>query len=85
MTAYQLPTKQLKVKPRRTAHIQPCALELTAMLGCWASAGDLTSAAACRESAKRLHECMAKPVSDINECSPNLCYEWIADHAIAII
>ncbi|KAI5474475.1 hypothetical protein MNV49_003220 [Pseudohyphozyma bogoriensis] len=52
---------KLKVKPRRTAHIQPCALELTAMLGCWASSGDLMSSAACKESAKKLHECMSKP------------------------
>jgi hypothetical protein len=32
------------------------------MLGCWASSGDLASANACKEAAKRLHECMAKPV-----------------------
>lgn len=32
------------------------------MLGCWASAGDLASAGACKESAKKLHECMLKPV-----------------------
>lgn len=53
---------QLKVKPKRTAHVQACALELTAMLSCWASAGDLVNAKECRDSAKRLHECMAKPV-----------------------
>lgn len=32
------------------------------MLGCWASKADLASAHECRESAKRLHECMSKPV-----------------------
>ncbi|BGP17017.1 hypothetical protein JCM10213_000348 [Rhodosporidiobolus nylandii] len=53
---------KLKVKPRKTAYVQPCALELTAMLGCWASAGDITNAKECRESAMRLHECMSKPM-----------------------
>ncbi|ORY87508.1 hypothetical protein BCR35DRAFT_289601 [Leucosporidium creatinivorum] len=52
---------KLKVKPKRQQHIQACALELTAMLGCWASAGDLVGANACKESAKKLHECMSKP------------------------
>ncbi|KAM0748615.1 hypothetical protein T439DRAFT_68705 [Meredithblackwellia eburnea MCA 4105] len=47
---------KLKVKPKRTAHIQPCALELTAMLGCWASSGDLNSVNQCRDAAKKLHE-----------------------------
>jgi len=36
------------------------------MLGCWASAGDLVGANACKESAKKLHECMSKPVSWLN-------------------
>merc|ERR1712230_38960 len=53
---------KLKVKPRKTPYVQPCALELTAMLGCWASSGDLVNAKDCREAAIRLHECMAKPV-----------------------
>ncbi|TNY17803.1 hypothetical protein DMC30DRAFT_419428 [Rhodotorula diobovata] len=52
---------KLKVKPRKTPYVQPCALELTAMLGCWASSGDLVNAKDCREAAIRLHECMAKP------------------------
>lgn len=54
---------QLKVKPRRTQHVQACALELTNMLSCWATHGDVTSSTQCKEAAKRLHECMAKPVS----------------------
>ncbi|KAL8280756.1 hypothetical protein RQP46_006760 [Phenoliferia psychrophenolica] len=52
---------KLKVKPRRQPHIQPCALELTAMLGCWASFSDLSNNGACKESAKALHLCMTKP------------------------
>lgn len=54
---------QLKVKPRRAPQVQACALELTAMLGCWASSGDLANVSHCREASKRLFECMAKPVS----------------------
>lgn len=54
--------RQLKVKPRKTAHVQPCALELTNMLSCWASSGDLASSTACRDAAARLQECMRKPV-----------------------
>ncbi|GAA6043673.1 hypothetical protein JCM8097_008602 [Rhodosporidiobolus ruineniae] len=54
---------KLKVKPRKTAYVQPCALELTAMLGCWASAGDLASQKECKEAAMRLHECMSKPLA----------------------
>ena len=54
---------QLKVKPKRTQHVQACALELSAMLGCWASQGDLAGAGQCKDAAKRLHECMMKPVS----------------------
>lgn len=67
------PRSQLKVKPRRANHIQPCALELTAMLGCWASAGDLASAGACKESAKKLHECMMKPVRPLRLPSQGEC------------
>ncbi|GAA5871721.1 hypothetical protein JCM16303_000844 [Sporobolomyces ruberrimus] len=52
---------KLKVKPRKTPYVQPCALELTSMLGCWASSGDLTSSKDCREAAMRLKECMTKP------------------------
>lgn len=59
LTAFLL---QFKVKPRKTSYVQPCALELTAMLGCWASAGDIASAKECKEAALRLHECMTKPV-----------------------
>lgn len=54
--------RQLKVKPRKTPHVQPCALELTNMLSCWASSGDLASSTACRDAAARLQECMRKPV-----------------------
>ncbi|GAA5864128.1 hypothetical protein JCM5296_001683 [Sporobolomyces johnsonii] len=53
--------QKLKVKPRKTPYVQPCALELTAMLGCWATSGDVVSAKDCRDSAMRLHECMTKP------------------------
>lgn len=53
--------QKLKVKPRKTAHVQPCALELTNMLSCWASSGDLASSTACRDAAARLQECMRKP------------------------
>ncbi|KAK4334808.1 Mitochondrial ribosomal protein subunit Mrp10 [Rhodotorula toruloides] len=51
-----------KVKPRKQAHVAPCALELTTMLGCWASSGDLTSGRECREAMLRLQECMRKPM-----------------------
>lgn len=53
---------QLKVKPRRVAQVQACSLELTAMLSCWASSGDLASSSMCKDAAKKLHECMSKPV-----------------------
>ncbi|GAA6062158.1 hypothetical protein JCM10212_002370 [Sporobolomyces blumeae] len=53
--------QKLKVKPRKVPYVQPCALELTAMLGCWASSGDVTSMKECKESALRLSECMTKP------------------------
>lgn len=70
---------QLKVKPRRQPHIQPCALELTAMLGCWASFSDLSNTNACKESAKALHLCMMKPVRPFSRgsgSSPGLVAAW---------
>ena len=64
---------QLKVKPRRQQHVQACALELTNSLSCWASYGDVTSTTQCKDAAKRLHECMAKPVS-AQSVSPSSFY-----------
>ncbi|SGY99473.1 BQ5605_C034g11286 [Microbotryum silenes-dioicae] len=65
---------QLKVKPRRTAHIQPCAIELSAMLTCWAASGDLASVDKCKESAAKLHECMQKPKIGGKARAPTINY-----------
>ncbi|KDE06110.1 hypothetical protein MVLG_03527 [Microbotryum lychnidis-dioicae p1A1 Lamole] len=65
---------KLKVKPRRTAHIQPCAIELSAMLTCWAASGDLASVDKCKESAAKLHECMQKPKIGGKARAPTINY-----------
>ncbi|KAF8487637.1 hypothetical protein JB92DRAFT_3021605 [Gautieria morchelliformis] len=50
--------KKLKVRPRKVPPPNPCAVELGAMLGCWASTGDFTSTSGCADVAKVLHQCM---------------------------
>ncbi|KAF8520197.1 hypothetical protein BU17DRAFT_47080 [Hysterangium stoloniferum] len=50
--------RKLKVRPRKVPPPNPCAIELSAMLGCWASTKDILSKNGCAEAAKMLHECM---------------------------
>ncbi|WVQ82819.1 hypothetical protein IAT38_004951 [Cryptococcus sp. DSM 104549] len=51
----------------------PCAPELTALLACFASTGDLRHTAACAEAAKGLHTCMTvtKPAGKVPKSSIN--------------
>ncbi|KAK1920547.1 hypothetical protein DB88DRAFT_542736 [Papiliotrema laurentii] len=56
---------RFKVKPRKSLHVVTCAPELSTLLACFASSGDLKGSEACAQAAKGLHHCMAmskKPV-----------------------
>jgi len=65
--------KKLKVRKQK-ARFQPlCAAEMSSMLACWATQGDLQSIGKCAEKANQLHECMRttamnkkKPAATIN-------------------
>ncbi|KAG8933944.1 hypothetical protein FRC03_012146 [Tulasnella sp. 419] len=49
---------KLKVRPRKLGSINPCVIELTSMLQCWAVAHDLKNSGPCAESAQKLANCM---------------------------
>jgi len=50
--------KTLKVRPKKNLQPNLCAVQLAAMLGCWAATNDLASAGPCSETAQALFECM---------------------------
>ncbi|KAJ9097161.1 hypothetical protein QFC21_004830 [Naganishia friedmannii] len=50
---------RFKVRPRRDNVIPPCATELSTLLACFATSGDLRTTAECSKAAKDLHMCMA--------------------------
>ncbi|ORY87055.1 mitochondrial ribosomal protein subunit Mrp10 [Protomyces lactucae-debilis] len=50
---------RLKVRPPKEKNAGPCAAEMAAMLGCWASHGDNPNAAECAAFATNLKRCMA--------------------------
>ena len=61
--APRLNLKRLKVRPRKDQNAGPCAAEMAAMLGCWASQGDDPNAAQCSKFAESLKVCMSTSVS----------------------
>nr|XP_019048132.1 hypothetical protein I302_01897 [Kwoniella bestiolae CBS 10118]OCF27062.1 hypothetical protein I302_01897 [Kwoniella bestiolae CBS 10118] len=50
---------RFKVRPRKDQIIVPCATELTSLLACFATTGDLRHTTACADSAKALQNCMS--------------------------
>ncbi|CCG82694.1 Uncharacterized protein C24C9.13c [Taphrina deformans PYCC 5710] len=56
--APRLNLQKLKVRPRKEKNAGPCAAEMAAMLGCWASHGDNPDAAQCASFANNLKTCM---------------------------
>ncbi|KAG4301690.1 hypothetical protein PCANB_001865 [Pneumocystis canis] len=64
--------KKLKVKPKKNRLISPCATEMSAMLGCWATHGNKPDNVLCEAFAEALKKCMkekaqkTKPVNTIN-------------------
>ncbi|OCF72378.1 hypothetical protein I204_06757 [Kwoniella mangroviensis CBS 8886] len=50
---------RFKVRPRKDQIIVSCAPELTTLLACFATTGDLRHTAACADSAKALQNCMS--------------------------
>ncbi|WVN87601.1 uncharacterized protein L203_102784 [Cryptococcus depauperatus CBS 7841] len=50
---------RFKVRATKEPLKVPCAPELTALLSCFATTGDLRHTAACANSATELHRCMA--------------------------
>lgn len=56
--APRLNLQKLKVRPRKEKNAGPCAAEMAAMLGCWASHGDDPDAAECAAFASNLKTCM---------------------------
>ncbi|OWZ59996.1 hypothetical protein J007_00554 [Cryptococcus neoformans] len=51
---------RFKVRATKEALNVPCAPELTSLLSCFATTGDLRHATSCADSAKALHTCMAQ-------------------------
>lgn len=67
--------KKLKVRPRKVPPPNPCAVELSAMLGCWASTGDILSRdSKCAEAANALHDCMRKAPLQRRGQAPTINY-----------
>lgn len=68
----------------------PCAPELTSLLSCFATTGDLRHTTSCADSAKALHTCMAqgkgkggKSGSSVSCISTMICSLWsIPDHEL---
>ncbi|WWC90244.1 uncharacterized protein L201_005177 [Kwoniella dendrophila CBS 6074] len=50
---------RFKVRPRKDQIVVPCAPELTSLLACFATTGDLRHTQQCSESAKALQMCMS--------------------------
>ncbi|KZV70504.1 hypothetical protein PENSPDRAFT_752560 [Peniophora sp. CONT] len=50
--------KKLRVKARQAPFHEPCAAEMTAMLGCWAATKDSMSVGPCAQAAQGLFACM---------------------------
>ncbi|WVR03105.1 hypothetical protein IAU60_000095 [Kwoniella sp. DSM 27419] len=50
---------RFKVRPKKDQIVVPCAPELTALLACFATTGDLRHTTTCAENAKALQACMA--------------------------
>lgn len=50
--------RQLKVRPKKQVLDSTCKAEFVAMLGCWASHGDMSGMGQCRDAARTLQECM---------------------------
>lgn len=63
--------RQLKVRPKKAAVTNPCQAEFIAMLGCWASRGDMSGMGECRDSARMLQECMRLQVSITGDLHPD--------------
>ncbi|KAG7562507.1 hypothetical protein FFLO_02086 [Filobasidium floriforme] len=49
---------KFRVRPRREQIVVPCTPELTSLLACFATSGDLQHKAECSAAAKNLHKCM---------------------------
>ncbi|WWC67365.1 uncharacterized protein I206_101273 [Kwoniella pini CBS 10737] len=50
---------RFKVRPRKDQIVVPCAPELSTLLACFATTGDLRHTTTCAESAKALQACMS--------------------------
>ncbi|KZV90441.1 hypothetical protein EXIGLDRAFT_720369 [Exidia glandulosa HHB12029] len=50
--------RKVKVRTKNPQGYTPCAAQLVAMLGCWASSGDKRSMGVCADAAAALHACM---------------------------
>lgn len=70
--APRLNLAKLKVRPRKDKNAGPCAAEMAAMLGCWASHGDNPDASQCAAFATNLKTCMNDSV-----CLPEICFKSI--------
>lgn len=64
--APRLNLDRLKVRPRKDKNAGPCAAEMAAMLGCWASHGDNPDAPQCANFAQNLKTCMNNSVRQNN-------------------
>ncbi|WRT63164.1 uncharacterized protein IL334_000067 [Kwoniella shivajii] len=50
---------RFKVRPKKDQIIVPCSVELSSLLACFATTGDLRHTTTCAESAKALQTCMS--------------------------
>lgn len=56
---------------------EPCAAEMTAMLGCWAATKDSMSVGACASAAQGLFACMRTVVCACIKCMSEIVVTWL--------
>ncbi|WOO84544.1 uncharacterized protein LOC62_06G008060 [Vanrija pseudolonga] len=67
-----------RVRPTKQAAQTPCAAQLTTLLACFATTGDLRAGVegtqGCAAAAKNLHLCMAQPYKKGSGATPSINY-----------